>query len=84
MERVDRIRKELQKLNPSVLEIVNSSQNHSKHHVDHINNGQTHFSIKISAEKLNSLTRLFQHRLINKLLAKEFSEGLHALSIKVI
>lgn len=43
--------------------------------------GQTHYVMEIVSERFDSLRPLARHRLVNDLLAHEFEQGLHALSL---
>ena len=69
-------------LNPSFLEVKNNSHLHSGHMGDN-GTGETHFEVKIAAEKLKGLSAVNAHRKINALLKDEFGLGLHALEIKI-
>lgn len=63
-------------LQPVFLEVLNESNNH------HVPAGsETHFKITMAAAKFRELSLVERHRLINTLLAKEFKQGLHALSL---
>jgi BolA protein len=66
---------------PLELEIVDESHLHHGH-AGSRPGGETHYSIRIRAEKFAGLSRLAKHRLINEALAAEFASGLHALSIQ--
>ena len=46
--------------------------------------GNSHFSVTIKSEKLNGLSRVNGQRAIHKVLEKDLSEYIHALSIKII
>ena len=45
---------------------------------------ETHFLIKLFSRKKIKYNRLEIHRLVNKILIEEFSNGLHSLEIKII
>lgn len=77
------IQQKLSVLNPHILEIIDQSANHIGHFDNH-SDGESHFLLKIKADKLNILKPIEQHRLIKDLLKEEFDKGLHALSITVI
>lgn len=68
---------------PSFLEVVNESRLHAGHNPEAAATGQTHFRIRITAEKLDSLSRVAAHRAVNAALSFAFDEGLHALAIEV-
>ncbi|MDP3267877.1 MAG: BolA/IbaG family iron-sulfur metabolism protein [Legionella sp.] len=77
MLRKDRIEKQLnQELSPHYLSVEDESKNH------HVPEGaQTHFKIVAVSTRFNNMTRINRHRMINSLLAEEFHNGLHALSM---
>lgn len=61
---------------PKYFEIENESH---RHHVP--DNSETHFRLVIVSSLFESLSRIDRHRLINKLLAEELQNGLHALTL---
>jgi BolA family transcriptional regulator, general stress-responsive regulator len=80
--RAERIRSVLAAaFSPVQLEIVDESHLHHGH-AGSRPGGETHYSVRIRAEKFAGLSRLAKHRLINEALAGEFAAGLHALSIQ--
>ncbi|MDA9163707.1 BolA family transcriptional regulator [Rickettsiaceae bacterium] len=84
MSRKEAIEQKLSVLNPHFLEVIDESDKHLGHSGNPSGAGDTHFIVKIAAEKLNSMNKIVQHRTINNLLAEEFANGLHALSIKIV
>ncbi|KAB7610320.1 BolA family transcriptional regulator [Amylibacter sp. SFDW26] len=79
----DRIREKLLKtFTPIALEVIDDSEAH-RGHGGYREGGGTHFNVNIKAEAFNGLNRVGQQRLINKALAQEFEDGLHALSLVV-
>lgn len=80
MERIERIKEKLSVLKPHFCEIIDESYKHASHY-DGI---QSHIKIKISTQILQGKSLVANHRIINNLLADEFKNGLHALSIEVI
>ena len=44
---------------------------------------ETHFIITLQSKKIKNFKRLFIHQKINRILKKEFLNGLHALEIKI-
>jgi len=82
MTRTFRIKQKLMVLKPQYLEVIDETPKHVGH-LDNDGSAETHLVIKISAESLNSLSRVKQHQAINDLLSDEFGQGLHALSIKI-
>ena len=75
-----KLTKELQ---PEFLEVQNNSALHRGHAGD---NGtlETHFAIIIKSCQLSKLSRLQAHKKVNKIVAEEFTQGLHALEIKIL
>lgn len=84
MSRKKAIEQKLSVLNPHILEVVDKSAEHAGHAANPNTIGNSHFSIQISSDTLESLGQIEQHRIINGLLKDEFANGLHALSIKVL
>jgi BolA protein len=80
--RTERIRTALEAaFSPGLLEIVDESHLHHGH-PGAAPGGETHYSVRIRAEKFAGLSRLAKHRLVNQALAAEFASGLHALAIQ--
>lgn len=71
----------LNDLNPELLEVIDESYLHKGHMENAI---ETHFHIAIKSKKLEGLSKIAQHRMINKLLEKELKESIHALSIEIL
>ena len=69
--------------NPSILEVVNESDQHSGHSQSP-KTGNSHFFVKISSTQLDNLSRLDGQRLIYKILKQEITNDIHALRIKII
>ena len=84
MSRKEIIEQKLSVLNPHILEVLDKSSAHAGHAVNPNALGDTHFSIQISSDTLEPLSKIGQHRIINDLLKDEFASGLHALSIKIL
>ncbi|MDP1724634.1 MAG: BolA family protein [Alphaproteobacteria bacterium] len=68
-------------LDPDYLELIDDSQKHVGHR-DNLD--ETHFRLIIKSKILENLSRLEAHRRIHDLLHQEFSDGLHALNIKIL
>lgn len=77
------INKLQQDLSPTFLEVIDESYMHEKH-FDAAKGGETHFKVRISSFCFDNVTRIEAHRIINKLLIYEISNGVHALSIEII
>lgn len=84
MSRKETIEQKLSVLNPHILEVVDKSAEHAGHAGNPNAIGNSHFSIQISSDTLEPLSKIEQHRIINGLLKDEFANGLHALSIKIL
>jgi BolA protein len=67
---------------PVTLDVVDDSEAH-RGHGGYREGGNTHFNVLIKADIFNGLSRVAQQRLINKELAQEFEDGLHALALVV-
>lgn len=83
MNNQERITQKLSVLKPQYLKIINDSDIH-KSHQSSPSTGESHFTVEIMADSLKEKKLLEQHKIINSLLKEEFSNGLHALSIKII
>ena len=70
------------KFEPSQLEIIDESAAHIGH--PGAAGGGGHFRIRIQSNKLDKLSRIQQHRLINKALNHLFQKEIHALAIEII
>ena len=68
---------------PQHLEVINESHKHQGHSGSP-NSGNSHFSVIIKSEKLNSVNKLVGQRMIYKVLNEEMKNNIHALSIKII
>jgi BolA protein len=67
---------------PTMLEVIDESEKH-RGHAGYREGGNSHFRVRISAEKLTGKTRLQQHRAIMDVLNDELKETIHALAIEV-
>jgi BolA protein len=66
---------------PTLLEVEDDSDRHLGHGGTHAE-GETHFTIRIVSTAFRGKTRLARHRMINRVLAEELGERVHALSIE--
>ncbi|MGE0282275.1 MAG: BolA family protein [Rhizobiaceae bacterium] len=86
----ERIEEKLQKaFAPERLDVINESHQHaghhhveSGHHATFDGTGETHFRVRIVADKFAGMGRVDRHRAVNELLADELKAGLHALAIE--
>ena len=82
MKRSERIHLILdQALNPLELEIIDESKLHAGHSGAR-EGGETHYRVEVVSAEFVDRSRIARERLVHTLLADEFSNGLHALSIK--
>jgi BolA protein len=65
-------------LKPEALIIENESHGHNVPA-----GSETHFKVVAVSKQFENLRPVARHRLVNRLLADEFSSGLHALSLHV-
>ena len=84
MKRKKRIEKILNINFPEYKLTINDISMLHKGHNNIDGNQETHFSIILNANYKKKESSLILHRKINKILKKEFAEGLHALEIKII
>lgn len=82
MKRSEKIRLILdQALSPLELEVIDDSSLHAGHSGAR-DGGETHYRVEVVSAEFVDKSRVARERLIHALLADEFSDGLHALSIK--
>ncbi len=65
---------------PTRLEIQDDSSRHAGHAGAQAG-GQTHYSVVIVSESFQAVSRVERSRMVHAVLASEFAEGLHALSL---
>jgi len=68
-------------LSPTALEVTDDSHQHAGHSGARPG-GETHFSVKITAQAFEGLNRVAQQRLVYKILAEEMAGPVHALVIE--
>jgi len=82
MNRSERIRLILDRaLKPLSLEVIDESSLHAGHSGAR-EGGETHYRVEVVSAEFVDKSRVARERLIHSLLADDFSDGLHALSIK--
>lgn len=62
--------------------LTNQSHKHAGHSGDD-GSGETHFHLEIKSDAFKSMSRIEAQRYVYKLLDKEFTDGLHALALKI-
>ena len=81
MTLTETIEKKLQDaFKPETLEIENQSHLHAGHKGSP-GTGESHFSIQITSEKFNGLSRVQAHQLVYQTLKEEIAGKVHALKI---
>lgn len=82
MTTLDTIKKCLQPLNPTHLEIIDDSHKHVGHAGS--KDGGGHFSIIIVSNDFAQKNRITRQRQVNELLSELFNQKIHALSIRAL
>lgn len=80
---IDCIKKKLQALSPTLLEVIDESELH-RGHTGYHGNGTSHVRLKVSSAAFKGLSRIESHRMVQELLREELAGGLHALSICIV
>ncbi len=80
--RLQAIKQALSGLKPSMLEIIDESEDHIGH--AGALDGRGHFRIKIASEQFKGLSRVAQHRLIYQNIGELMQTDIHALAIEII
>ncbi len=70
-------------LAPIQLEVFDDSDLH-KGHAGARPGGESHFRIELNSKVFVGMDRLARHRLVHRILAQEFDDGLHALQIRAV
>lgn len=82
MNRSERIRQILtDAFRPAALDVVDDSHKHAGHSGARPE-GETHYTVVISASSFEGVSRVARQRAVMDVLKPEFETGLHALSIK--
>ena len=68
---------------PLELTVKDESALHAGH-AGHRPEGETHFAVRIISDAFEGVSRVERQRRINTVLAEEFRNGLHALSLKAL
>ena len=81
-ERVERMRRALQVLAPSSLQIVDESHRHAGH--EGARDGRGHFAVEIVSDAFAGLAPLARHRRVYEALGSMMQTDIHALSIRAM
>ena len=84
MNRKKRINDKLKKNLKDFQILIEDNSHLHKGHNNFDGKEETHILIKLFPQKKIKYNRLEIHRLVNKILIEEFSNGLHSLEIKII
>ena len=81
--RAEAMRAKLQAaFSPVELEVVDESDQH-RGHGGWREGGETHFRIRMRAAALDGLSRIERQRAVNRTVAQELADGVHALALDV-
>ena len=73
-----------EKLNPTVVEVVDESAAHTGHAGANGTGFGTHFRVRIASPLFTGRSRVAQHRLVYDALQDFIDQGVHALAIEVL
>lgn len=68
--------------NPVTLDIIDDSEKH-RGHGGYREGGESHFTVRISADAFNGQSRVAKQRAVYKVLAEEMKGTIHALALEV-
>jgi BolA family transcriptional regulator, general stress-responsive regulator len=71
-----------EKLQPTMLEVIDESAAHAGHAGANAGGFGTHFRVRIASPQFAGKPRVARHRLVYDALAEELRRGVHALAIK--
>lgn len=74
-----KIESKIKRLNPSFVELINESHNHSVP-----KNSETHFKLLLVSDLFVGLNRVQRQRKVYDLLAEELKNGVHALTMRLL
>lgn len=81
MTMAERMRTKLQAaFTPEVLEVIDESEQH-RGHGGWREGGETHFRIRMTAAAFDGMSRVERHRAVNRTVAQELEDGVHALAL---
>lgn len=73
-----------EKLNPTVVEVVDESAAHTGHAGANGTGFGTHFRVRIASPLFTGRSRVAQHRLVYDALQEFIDHGAHALAIEIL
>ncbi len=73
-----------EKLNPTVVEVVDESAAHAGHAGANGTGFGTHFRVRIASPLFTGRSRVAQHRLVYDALQEFIDQGVHAIAIEVL
>ena len=73
-----------EKLNPTVVEVVDESAAHTGHAGANGTGFGTHFRVRIASPLFTGRSRVAQHRLVYDALQEFIDQGVHALAIEIL
>ena len=73
-----------EKLNPTVVEVVDESAAHTGHAGANGTGFGTHFRVRIASPLFTGRSRVSQHRLVYDALQEFIDQGVHAIVIEVL
>ena len=73
-----------EKLNPTVVEVVDESAAHTGHAGANCTGFGTHFRVRIASPLVPGRSRVAQHRLVYDALQEFIDQGVHAIVIEVL
>jgi BolA protein len=68
-------------LAPDRLDVIDESARHAGH-MGAVPGKTTHVRVQVTAQAFRGKSRVERHRIVNRLLAAEMADGLHALTIE--
>jgi BolA protein len=83
MELSERIQRRLEeRLQPTLLEVLDESAAHAGHSGANAEGKGTHFRVRIAAPQFAAISRVARHRLVYDALQEFIDQGVHALAIE--
>ena len=67
---------------PATLEVIDESEQH-RGHGGWREGGETHFRVRMTAAAFDGMGRVERHRAVNRAVAQELEESVHALALEL-